>query len=155
MVTMGHDQRRALPSEAIRLVIAGFITPQHLWQTYRDLTANQLRDDQLCVFGLASILQPPADMPQIASPGLRRVDDLRLRVFSPRLFDDVSMNGVGMKDGHADWMPAAQARILWGHIRDRMSVLCVRTASPEQQLVCSRIQLRHQPEFVHTFDFSR
>jgi hypothetical protein len=155
MVTTGHDQRRALPTEAIRLVLAGFVTPHHLWRTYEDLIANQLTDDQICVFGLASALQPPAAMPHIASASLRTVNDLRLRVFSPQLFDDVSMEGAGMTDGDDDWMPAAQARILWGHIRGRMSVLCVRATSPEQQLACSRIQLRHQPEFVHTFDFSR
>jgi hypothetical protein len=150
---MDGEQRFQGPPDVVRLVLGGFEEALRLRTAYAELRGAGLRDEQLCVFRLLG--RRMAEIGEPALPHERRIDGLRLAISSEMLFDRVRLAEAEPYGQGAPWMPARQAQALWLHIREGRPALLAGALSSDEQVACSRVQLRHRPRFLHTFNFSR
>ena len=131
---------------SMRIVVAGFDDAAALEEACADLARKGLARLELCRFGLETGL-PGAE-------ASRRVNGLALSVFAAALFDSMRIARTETTEESGGWMPAAQAGVLWRHIRSGRPALLVKAGSPDEQVGCSRVLLRHRPSFVHTANFN-
>jgi hypothetical protein len=149
---MDKDQRCVDAPDVVRLVLGGFEEAARLRTAYDELRGAGLRDEQLCVFRLSDRGAVESGAPPL--PHERRLNGLNLAISSEFLFDRVRLAEAEPYGQGAPWMPARQAAALWLHIREGCPALLAGARSSDEQVACSRVQLRHQPRFLHTFNFS-
>ncbi len=149
---MNRTQRSVDAPDVARLVLGGFEENGRLRAAYAELLGVGLRDEQLCVIHLSGAA--PANVGAPLQPCERRLDGMRLFVSCEALFDGVRLAEAEPFGKGAPWMPARQAQALWLHIKDGCPALLAGARSSDEQIACSRVQLRHRPRFLHTFNFS-
>jgi hypothetical protein len=139
--------------DIVRLILGGFDEAARLRTAYFELRDAGLEDEQLCIFRLSEPSGTEAAEPPMAHE--RRLNGIRLLISSPSLFDCVRLAEAEPYGNGAPWMPARQAAALWLHIQEGWPALLAGARSSDEQIACSRVQLRHKPRFLHTFNFSR
>jgi hypothetical protein len=137
----------------VRLVLGGYNDAGLLWSAYSELNDSGISNEQLCAFLQSDRASAVFDGHH--TPDTRQVDGIHLSVSSGSLFDMIRLSEVEPFGKGAPWMPAKQAEALWRHIRDGRPALLALAHSPDEQVSCSRLQLRHRPCFLHTFNFSQ
>jgi hypothetical protein len=150
---MGIERPSGEASGIVRLVLGGYDEVARLRTAYLELRCTGLKEEQLCIIRLSDSALMEAEEPPM--PHERRLDGIRLAMSSHDLFDGVRLAEAEPYGNGAPWMPARQATALWRHIREGLPVLLAGARSSDEQVACSRVQLRHQPRFLHTFNFSQ
>jgi hypothetical protein len=140
-------------SDTVRLVLGGYDEPARVRTVCRALRWAGLKEEQLCIFRLSH--HTTTDAEQLSLLHERKINGLRLLISSAALFDWVRLAEAEPYGNGAPWMPARQATALWLHIKEGLPALLAQARSSQEQIICSRMQLRHQPRFLHTFNFSR
>jgi hypothetical protein len=138
--------------DVVRLVLGGFDESVRLQMAYAELREAGLNHQQLCVFRSSDRVGSGTDRPPLRHE--RSLNGIRLLISSAMLFDCVRLAEAAPYGDGAPWMPARQAAALWGHIRNGCPALLAGARSSDEQVACSRVQLRHRPRFLHTFNFS-
>jgi hypothetical protein len=129
-----------------RIVIGSYAEPQQLRLAASDLQREGLTEPQICAIA-------PADAVDDGEAS-RRIGGRPFHVSSEALFDRLWRQASAIDRPKAAWMTEGQADALWAGLLMGEHLLIVNTSTPDQQLRCSQIQLRHKPSRVQTYNFA-
>lgn len=138
----------------MRVVIGGFRDGARLSTAHAELAAHGFRHDQLCVLCPSGSALDSFPRAARLSFDPRDVGHFVVDVTSAALFDAIGLAEAATSGRASHWMPARQAKALWAHIGDGCPALLANACTPDQQIECSRVQLQHQPSFLHLFNFT-
>jgi hypothetical protein len=129
-----------------RIVIGSYAEPERMLLAASDLRREGLTKPQICAIGPADVVD--------GSDVSRRIGGRTFHVSSEELFDRLWRHASNVDRPKATWMTDGQADALWAGLLKGEHLLVVNTSTPDQQLRCSQIQLRHKPSRVQTYNFA-